>query len=222
MLPVLALLAWLGTWQLHRAAEKRALFELFAHGTDATHPLPLPGAPVLPRYSHVRVSGRYVPGRQVLLDNMTHDGRAGFRVLTPLERDDGSTVLVDRGWVPLGRTRADLPDVAVGDAPRAVLGRVDLLPRPGIELATPPDGTGWPRVLGWPHLEQLARVLGRRPYPQIVLLDPSEPDGYVRAWQPSEFPPERHLAYAVQWFALALTLVAIWFVVHLRQKTPPR
>jgi surfeit locus 1 family protein len=222
MLPVLALLLWLGTWQWHRAAEKQALWDGFARGTDATIDLPGIAAPLPPRYAHVRVSGTYLPDRQILLDNMTHDERAGYRVLTPLLRADGTVVLVDRGWIAPGRTRADLPDVRVDASARTVSGRLDFLPRPGIEPVAPPDGTGWPRVLSFPTMAQAERVLGRRAYPDIVLLDPALPDGYVRAWQPPGFPPERHLGYAVQWYGLALTLVLLWFFVNLRKRTDTR
>lgn len=218
MLPLLALLLWLGSWQHQRAGEKRALWDSFERGADRTTPLPAAGAPPLERYAHVRVEGAYLPERQVLLDNLTHAERAGYRVLTPLQRPDGTVVLVDRGWVPLGRTRQDLPDVAVGAEPRVVTGRVDRLPRAGIELADAPDGTGWPRVLGFPRMAQVERVLGRPLYPQVVLLDPSLPDGYVRRWQPPGLPPERHLGYSVQWYALAATLLVLWVVVNLKKR----
>ena len=49
----------------------------------------------------------------------------------------------------------------------------------------------------------------------LVLLDPAEPDGYVRSWAPPGFPPMRHIGYAVQWFALALTLLAIYVVTNI-------
>jgi len=56
--------------------------------------------------------------------------------------------------------------------------------------------------------------------PRIVLLDPSEPDGYEREWSArynfSEFGPERHTAYAVQWFGMALALLVIYVVVNLK------
>jgi surfeit locus 1 family protein len=222
MLPLLALLLWLGTWQHQRAGEKRALWESFERGADRTVALPAAGAPPLERYAHVRLEGVYVPDRQVLLDNLTHAERVGYRVLTPLRRADGTLVLVDRGWVPLGRTRQDLPDVAVGAEPRVVTGRVDRLPRAGIELANPPDGAGWPRVLSFPTLAQVERVLGRPVYPQVVLLDPELPDGYVREWQPPGLPPERHLGYSVQWFSLAATLLVLWAAVSLKKTTPER
>lgn len=218
MLPVLALLLWLGTWQVHRAAEKRVLFEDFARGGDALVELPPPGS-LAPRYARVRVTGTYLPGRQFLLDNMTQAERVGYRVLTPLGRTDGTTVLVDRGWLPLGASRDRLPDVRVGTEPRTITGRVDLLPRPGIVLDTP-DGAGWPRVISFPTLGQLERLAGRPLYPQIVLLDPALPDGYVRDWQAPGLPPDRHIGYAVQWYGLALTLLVIYVVVNLKSTDP--
>jgi surfeit locus 1 family protein len=218
MLPVLALLLWLGTWQFHRSQEKQRLWDQFARGADATVPLPASGAAPPERYAHVSVDGRYDAGRQILLDNMTHAERAGYRVLTPLLRADGTTVLVDRGWVPPGRTRQDLPPVPAPEGPRTVTGRLDALPRAGIELATPPDGEGWPRVLSFPKQAQLERVLGTKLYPGIVLLDAGQPDGYVREWQPPGLPPERHLGYSIQWYGLATTLLIIWIVVNLKKR----
>lgn len=220
MLPLLALLLSLGSWQLRRAQEKQALFDAFARGADATVTLPHGYAPV-DRYAHVVTRGTYLPDRQILIDNMTHGERAGYRVLTPLQRTDGTVVLVDRGWVPLvGGARDRLPDVAVDAKPREIAGRADDLPRAGIDVDTP-LGSGWPRVLSFPKQAQVEQVLERRVYPRIVLLDADRPDGFVRAWQPPGFPPDRHVGYAVQWFGLALTLVIIYLVVNLRKTDAP-
>lgn len=219
MLLLLALLLWLGSWQLDRAGQRRA--QLAAYAQNDAAPLPLPPAARAPsRYAHVRLAGRYLPERQFLLDNMTHAGVAGYRVLTPFVTDGGETVLVDRGWVPAGPSRAALPGVAVGDGTRAVTGRVDALPRPGIELGAAPSSGPWPRVVGFPRLPELGAALGRALYPQIVLLDAEAPDGYLRDWRPGGMPPERHVGYAVQWFALALTLVAGYVVASLRKREP--
>ena len=56
--------------------------------------------------------GVFVPERTVLLDNKVRHHRAGYEVVTPL-RLNGVHVLVNRGWVEAGRTRADLPQVPV-------------------------------------------------------------------------------------------------------------
>lgn len=214
VVPLVGLLAWLGTWQIERAEEKReqsALFE--ATGAPAVSLPPAPGA----RYARVALEGHYLPDRQVLLDNMTHLGRVGFRVLTPFVTKDGTTLLVDRGWVPLGRTRADLPAVSVDDGSRQVSGRLDELPRAGLNPGTD-VGSGWPRVLNYPALATLERALGRILYPKLLLLDEGATDGFVRDWQPTGLSYERHLGYGVQWYALAATLAVLYVVVGLRKR----
>ncbi|TAK53779.1 MAG: SURF1 family protein [Gammaproteobacteria bacterium] len=209
-----ALFVALGCWQLDRAAEKRALAAAFA---TAAVPERLPtGAIQLPRYRPVIVQGRYDSAHQFLLDNMTRAGRAGVEVLTPLVLADGRAVLVNRGWLPLGATRDALPEVEVPAGDREISGRIDHLPRPGIELAALLPA-GWPKLVSFPRMEELESALGRELHPQLILLDPASPDGYARDWRPASLGPERHLAYAVQWFALAATAVVIWIVLGLRR-----
>lgn len=214
--PLLALLLWLGNWQWHRAAEKRALFEGFAAGTDATTRLPPPGAPPLARYRHVIVSGRYLPERQFLLDNQVHAEVAGYQVLTPFRLDDGRLLLVNRGWIPVGPDRRQLPELAVGSEPRTLRGRIDELPRAGIPMKAGASET-WPRVLNYPERSELEAALAQPLFPQQLLLDAAASDAYVRDWQPPGLPPERHLGYAVQWWGLALTLAVIYLLVNLKK-----
>ena len=205
----------LGNWQLGRAAERRALDRDFAAAGPA---LPLPPAAVaVPRYQRVTANGSYDSDHQFLLDNMSEAGQAGVHVLTPLLLSDGSAILVDRGWAPFGATRDLLPEVAVPSVPRTVAGRLDELPRPGIELDAP-AGKGWPRLESYPKMPELAAALSRELRPQRILLDAREPDGFVRNWRLSAMTAERHLGYAIQWFAFAATAVAIWFALGLRRR----
>jgi len=214
MAAAVLLFAALGHWQLGRAGEKRVLHEEFSRAGPA---LLLPPAAVpAERYQRVSARGSYDPGHQFLLDNMAHAGRAGMHVLTPLLLADGSAVLVNRGWLPFGSTRASLPEIPVGAEPRTVTGRVDRLPRPSVELAAPP-ARGWPRLTSFPHMQELADALQRELRPQLILLDAREPDGYLRDWRVPGTSPERHLGYAIQWFAFAVTAVAIWFALGLRR-----
>ena len=105
---IAALLA-LGRWQLWRADAKRALDDRFAAGADATRTIDRETLP-LPRYQHIEASGAYDSERQVLIDNMSSgQGRAGYYVITPFALRDGGWILVNRGWVPVGRSRAELP-----------------------------------------------------------------------------------------------------------------
>jgi surfeit locus 1 family protein len=212
----IALFVSLGRWQLGRAEEKRMLFESFAAGDVAAVALPGGLVPV-ERYRRVQASGRYDAGHQFLLDNMPREGVPGVHVLTPLVRDDGSVVIVDRGWIAMGGDRRALPALPVDEAPREVTGRADRLPRPGVELEAPP-GSGWPRLVSFPTTADLAAALDAEVHPQVLLLDAGEPDGFTRDWQPPGMPPERHLGYAVQWFGLATAVAVTWLVLSFRPR----
>jgi surfeit locus 1 family protein len=129
-------------------------------------------------------------------------------------------VLVDRGWVPLGATRAALPDVAVHTLEREVSGILDVLPIPGLRVgpAATPDDAGWPRVLLFPTEADVEAALGVDVEARIVLLDADLPDGFERHWRPSlGFGPERHLGYAIQWFAFALLAAVLFVSLNLRR-----
>jgi surfeit locus 1 family protein len=214
----------LGGWQLDRGRQKQALLESFAQGTQSSVEL-VEGVALdeLPRFQHVRVIGRYEPSRQVLIDNMPSEaGRPGYRVLTPLVREGvDRLLLVDRGWVPLGRTREELPRVDdLSTDLRAVPGRLDQLPAPGVRVgqAATPGDQRWPRVLNFPLPGDLERAFGQAVETRILLLDPAAPDGYERAWRRTlSIGPERHLGYAIQWFAFAIAAVVLFVALSLRR-----
>jgi surfeit locus 1 family protein len=213
----LPLLLALGTWQVDRAGAKQDLYDDFAAGGESVVLNGQSrGLEELRRYAPVRATGAYLADRQLLLDNMVEGGTAGYRVLTPLLLEEGTAVLVDRGWVPRDFSAAGPPAVDVDAAPRTVAGQLDYMPRPGIALATE-IAPGWPKVVQFPDLDELSSVLGLRLVPGLLLLDAAEPDGYRRDWRPSDFGPERHIGYAFQWFALAVTLVILYVVWSFRK-----
>src|SRR4030095_1031828 len=101
-LALMAALLTLGFWQLDRMREKEALFAAFAAGSRETVDLRSLPADRRARYQHAWVTGRFDSEHQILLDNMTHQGQVGYRVLTPLMFGADRTLLVDRGWIPIG------------------------------------------------------------------------------------------------------------------------
>jgi surfeit locus 1 family protein len=215
----------LGYWQLGRAREKQALIDAFMSGSDVTVDASGLAFDELARYQRIRLRGTYDPTRQILLDNMPSvAGQPGYRVLTPFRRADGrGWVMVDRGWVPLGDSRAVLPDVSVAATERDISGTLDRLPEPGLRVgeASPAGASGWPRVMLFPTRPDIESALGDAVESRIVLLDAGAPDGYERKWRPSlGFGPERHLGYAVQWFAFALVAVVLFVALNLRREQP--
>jgi len=213
-----SVLVSLGRWQLSRMHEKETLFAAFEAGsTQQVVDLSLLVPSGAPRWQRASTIGRYDSAHQFLLDNMTHQGQAGYQVVTPLVIDEGRTVLVNRGWVPAPALRADLPDVRVADDERAVVGMLNDLPAAGIALDAATDAQAWPRVLNYPTLPQLEKALQRPVFPRVLQLDANQPDGFVREWRPSTFPPERHLGYAITWFGLAGVVIVLFFVTQLRR-----
>lgn len=213
----IASVAHLGVWQLNRADEKRALLEQMSAGAATIRPLQT-AAEDLPRYQTVRATGRYDASHQILLDNMPAPrGMPGYRVLTPFELRGGGWVLVDRGWLPFGASRTTLPNVDVGAEERTIVGRIDDLPRPGLRLQSQPGGSGWPRVMNFPERAEIERALDRTVAARIIRLDPAQRDGFERTFAPrADFGPGRHIAYAVQWFALGAAMLVVYLLLSLK------
>jgi surfeit locus 1 family protein len=206
----------LGLWQWHRAEQKRALSTAFSAGNAEVSVLGARATATLPRYAQVRVQGRYDGEHQFLLDNMSQDGMPGYEVLTPLWLADGRTLMVNRGWLPLTASRRQLPAIALDfSANLSPAGRLDALPVAGIALGhVPPAAQGpWPKLTSFPTMADLSRALGRPLEAQQLLLNADEPLGYGRDWQPPVgFGPERHIAYALQWWAFAALALGLYAV----------
>ena len=104
------------------------------------------------------------------------------------------------------RSRASCPTSASTPGSQRVTGRLERLPRPGLRLGADDAGGGSAApavVLQYPTAAELARRLGEPVLDYQLLLDAEAPDGYVRQWRAPGVAPERHLAYAGQWWALA-------------------
>ena len=216
LLPVLLAL---GLWQLDRSEQKQAWLNLQKQAV-ATETLLLSAvmenSTETLRYRQVEVTGRYDVAHQFLIDNQISNGKAGYFVLTPLIlTGETKAVLVNRGWIPLNSDRSILPDLQINQAQATITGRINDFPSVGIKLAGAEIPTAsWPSVVQVVDSQVLAKKLGYSLFPFQVELAKELPDGFKREWHTTTImPPEQHTAYAIQWFALALTLT-ILFIWH--------
>ena len=217
---LLVLLCSLGSWQWSRSVDKRALIAQFDEGSKDVV-LRVAANSELEKFPHriAELSGSYDTDRQFLLDNRTHEGIAGYHVLTPfMLAGTDSGVFVNRGWLPVGASRDILPEVSVTTVPVTVIGTIAPVPRVFLLGGSGHDSSDWPRVVQSVDWAPMEAALGKRLLRAQILLGVDQPDGYERAWTAYYgISPERHQAYSVQWYGLALTLLVLYMVVSVKR-----
>lgn len=216
---VLALLAvalfiWLGIWQLERAEYKGQI--LSAHDRQRAQPrvsllhlLQLP--PAQHAWHPVRLQGRFLPGQYFLLDNSIRSGRVGYEVLQPFRSDEGLLVLINRGWVLGSPYRQQLPEVPAVKQ-RVSVEAVATAPALGeMAVQTEDREQGWPRVVQAVRLASLQRQLGEDLVPLVLRLESTSPGALLAQWPTRHIDPDRHRAYALQWFSFAFLVPVLLF-----------
>jgi surfeit locus 1 family protein len=209
---------WLGNWQSDRAASKRALQARYdlAERDAAIHV----GNALLQRdsvlYRKLEARGVFDDAHTILLDNRVHDGVAGYHVLTPLKiAGSPFALLVNRGWVAAGRSRAVLPPVSPPAGSVAIEGIATDPHSRYFELASAaPQGRVWQNF-------DLARYAAQTQLQlQPVLLQQTTPlkDGLQRRWPRPDSGAAMHVSYAFQWYSLAATLLVLWLVLNVRRQ----
>ncbi|HWI97896.1 MAG TPA: SURF1 family protein [Burkholderiales bacterium] len=208
----------LGHWQAGRADEKRVLGARLEQAFKAP-PLEIPDGKIDPRdyvMRHVAARGRFADEHTVYLDNKLRHGRPGYEVVTPL-RLDGVYVLVNRGWVEAGRTRAVLPRVPApaGEVRVEGLG-LARLPH-ALELGEAAPGKVRQNV----DLPALEKETGLRFQPIVIEQHSSAPDGLTRDWPRPDAGIEKHESYALQWYSLAALAVVLFVALSFRRAGAP-
>lgn len=214
----LPLLISLGIWQWHRADYKQALLEHYSEQSGKTA-LTLEQALKDPegfRYFTLNVRGHYLNEHQFLQDNQFYQHQVGYYVLSPFITDSKHVILVNRGWVHKTVTQEQLqlsPQVV------SLEGRVSLIPSRTFHLGDNfLSQTDWPRLIQVIKAPELSAALGLQLEPVILLLNPNEPNGFARDWQPTGLPPEKHRGYALQWFAFATLLVVLFLALNIKRR----
>lgn len=180
------------------------------------------GAATSVDYRRTVASGRFDPDHEVLLRFRSRDGEAGYEVLTPLVLDDGSALLVDRGWVPYD---LDTPPVASAAPPDGIV-RVDGLMRApqrepradrvALVPRDPPEG-----ALQRPYYADPRRLAAQMPYPLVdatlTLLEQQPPQAGTLPVPETEPVLDNgpHLSYAIQWFSFTI-IVLVGYAYLLR------
>lgn len=194
----------LGVWQVQRLGWKRALIARVDARIHAA-PVPAPAsATKADEYRRVTATGRFLHDKAALAQASTVRG-AGYWVMTPLRRDDGAILFVNRGFVPDRRAGYDRPEGEV-----RVTGLLRLSePGGGVLRANDPTDDRW-------YSRDVAAIAqSRRLAAADYFID-------AQATPASGYPvggltvvrfPNNHLQYAITWFALAAMTVGGYILV---------
>lgn len=210
----------LGHWQSERAGFKRALQARYDAAMQ--EPPVHVGRERLDRdsvlYRRVEAEGTFDDAHTILVDNRVLDGVAGYHVLTPL-RVTGSpyALLVNRGWIGVGPSRAQVPAPPVPPGTIRLEG-IAVDPRTRyLELGeAAPQGRVWQNL----DFERYAAGAGLDLQPVLVLQTSDAADGLVRRWPRPDTGVDTHVSYALQWYSLATTLVVLWLIMNTKRCRP--
>lgn len=203
----------LGTWQLDRLAQKEALIAdrqamLVLPPLDLTRDKDHTAATA---YRRVTVSGRFLHAKELRMGPRVHHGNAGWKVITPLVRGDGGIVLVDRGWVPdSGKDPKTRQDGQVDGSVRLT----GLVKTVSVRGPFVPDND--PAKGDWYWVDPVSmaahlKLSGVAPYWIVADRDAGRQVGPTGADQVA-MPANKHLGYAMTWYALAVSLVVLTLV----------
>jgi surfeit locus 1 family protein len=200
-----AILLNLGAWQVRRLAWKTEIIARIEERINA-EPVTLPFAPnpETDQYRHVRVRGAIQPGELNVYTSAPPRG-VGYRVIVPLETDDGRRILLDRGFVPIEEKEAER---YLG--PITVEGSL-LWPQETDSFTSEPDRAK--NIWFARDVPLMSQELETQPV--MLVTEASDDPGQPVPLPVSVNIPNDHLEYAITWFSLALawalmTVCLVW------------
>lgn len=227
-----AVMVRLGLWQIDRHQQRQAL-NAHVRAMQEAPPLALGGRTVAPtglidmEYRVVKAVGTYDFEHQVAIRNQvwtqSWGDEMGYALLTPLVLEDGSAVLIERGWIP---SKYDTPDSwRQFDEPGVVtVEGIVRLPRSEGEMGSLQDPTlapGQERLDLWIFVN-ISRLQQQTLYPLLPVYIECAPDAdqvslpYCAA-PVLDLSEGTHLGYAGQWF-LYTAMLLFGYPVYLRKR----
>jgi cytochrome oxidase assembly protein ShyY1 len=213
-------LARLGLWQWHRAQEKEAMLAGVRAVLADRRALPLADAGRASGYAWAAGRGRFLATPVLLLDNQRRGQAVGVQVLGIFAPDAGAPLLVELGWLPVPPDRR-LPHPGLPTGTLDIAGLLAPPPAPGLALGADHVAQGDQWLLTRVDVPALAQATRLALAPRVLRLDPALASiGFARDLDvlPNTLPPERHRGYALQWFGLSATLLAITLFLFLRRR----
>jgi len=224
---ILPILIALGNWQLDRAEQKRVILAAVNEkmNSETLTKLPADMDIASSKYQHIQLLGRFDKTHLIYIDNKIVFSKVGYFVVSLfLVSNSSKQVLINLGWIAMGKTRQDLPAVILPDGEVTISGRIKTNVDDVFSLSEKSfDTVSWPLVVQWASPTQLSELMGINIQPLLILLD--KPQGNItrfdkqfkREWKFISSSPDTHTSYAMQWYSLAIVLLLIFIGVNTRK-----
>ncbi|SEL41562.1 Cytochrome oxidase assembly protein ShyY1 [Colwellia chukchiensis] len=213
---VFSLLIKLGFWQSSRALEKEQRLQRISklsqqQALSLAQVLAISGLQDGINDLPVALTGEFIADKIFLLDNQLNNGRLGYRVFQFMTHNQ-QAVLVNLGWVAGSVDRQALPEILPLTGQHTITGHIREI-EVGIQLQEQDlTNVSWPLRIQQIELDKFSSFITQPLLPFVVYLDTKESIGFEKNWQPIVMPPEKHRAYAFQWFSLACAwlILMVW------------
>ncbi|WP_339649954.1 SURF1 family protein [Halopseudomonas pelagia] len=211
LLAFLPLLVTLGFWQLERAEEKRQMqAQMDANRSAVAETLLELQQQTDPSWRPLYLQGQFDPERIWLLDNRIRGGQAGVEVLQIFDdQASGLSLIVNRGWIAWPDRRQH-PSVSTPE--HSVQLDAEALPgaEQGFTLGQSNGTSGWPKLISRLDLASMGMDAQRPLLDWTARLKTGSQAAFTLDWPALPMTASKHIAYAVQWFALAIALLALF------------
>lgn len=203
----------LGFWQTDRAVQKEQRLNKIAQLSQAK-PLSLIDIQQLPFTDindlPIKFEGEFEKEIVFLLDNQINHGQLGYRVYQVFNVNN-SALLINLGWVLGSINRAEYPKIKALTGTYQITGHIRLIEKGILLLEENYTRVSWPLRIQQVDVAKLSMMLNKPLLPFVVYVDKESPLGYEKNWQPIVMLPEKHRAYAFQWFGLAIAWLLLMF-----------
>lgn len=202
----------LAAWQLDRAEQKRQLADALEARAGMT------AVPLMEAEQHalfgdqfkVTMTGHYENSIPFLKTFQFYRGQAGLEVITPFRLNDGSLVLLSRGWIA-SNSEGGLPQIPTVEGQHTVTAVVAVPDQeiPPVEI----NVNSWPVSLSRLNVSQAERLLGEPVYPYVLRLEAGQAGGLARHWPEPRVSTRTHIGYAIQWIMIAVVVALAAFLL---------
>lgn len=223
LIPLLAILIGLGTWQIQRLHWKLDLLAKIHMGLTSA-PVPLHAA--LPAYDaghvtaadyrRVTARGLFENGEEIFFFTTGPQGAPVYHEITPFLMDDGHTLLVDRGYIDTNLDNPVAPKAGDLNGMREITG---IIRQPGAPNWFTPPIDMRKRIVHTRDPQTLAKAFGlKNIFPMFLEADATpNPGGWPQGGVTVVDLPNNHLQYAITWFGLALGLLGVYLSYHVQK-----